>query len=348
LVHSFHSIELLSLLQLSITKHFLFMMQIKSLNELNKVVLPTEEELEAYNNRDEGCISPLAGNGPLQFDWNSNDQHPFNQEALDILVEDFLRVVKSGWYHDKKQDLQIPKDLLDREYVFEAATQHFTYVKNSYKTKVKHPDANRDQLKKAQQTRSRRKTIVRLIFLIPCPVDSQYHSQQLHNNRAEVVRDEPELKRHSKLMLRMGRDGASSDESDGSSDGCRHVVRPVWRSSQLTTFVRGLDAEIEQRKKPVLGQKRKTRSRRVFRKVDSPERVNQNAKAPLDLPRNCYDEDWYNSLHPCMQRRLRRQETDYDFNTGTGMDDMDDAMISAEMDDMDDDVDDDEELYMEW
>jgi hypothetical protein len=291
------------------------MMQIKSLNELNKVVLPTEEELEAYNNRDEGCISPLAGNGPLQFDWNSNDQHPFNQEALDILVEDFLRVVKSGWYHDKKQDLQIPKDLLDREYVFEAATQHFTYVKNSYKTKVKHPDANRDQLKKAQQTRSRRKTIVRLIFLIPCPVDSQYHSQQLHNNRAEVVRDEPELKRHSKLMLRMGRDGASSDE---------------------------------QRKKPVLGQKRKTRSRRVFRKVDSPERVNQNAKAPLDLPRNCYDEDWYNSLHPCMQRRLRRQETDYDFNTGTGMDDMDDAMISAEMDDMDDDVDDDEELYMEW
>jgi hypothetical protein len=304
------------------------MMQIESLNELKKVVLPTEEEMEAYNDRDEGCISPLPENGPLQFDWNSNDQHPFNQEALDILVEDFRCVVtKSGWYHDKKQDLQIPKDLLDSEYVFEAATQHFIYVNNIYKLKVMHPDANRDKLKKACQARSRRKTVVRLIFLIPCPVDSQYRTQQLHNSRFEVVRDEPELKRHEKLMLLMGRDGTSSDESDGSSDECRHVIHPVWRSRQLTTFVRGLDAGIEERKKPVLGQKRKARSRLVFRKVDSPQRVNRYAKAPLDLPRNCYDKDWYDNLHPCMQRRLRRRETDYDFDNGTELDDVDDAMI---------------------
>ena len=62
------------------------------------------------------------------------------------------------------------------------------------------------------------------------------------------------------FVLLIGRDGTSSDESDGSSDESRHVIHPVWRSPQLTTFVRGLDAGIEQRKRPVLGQKRKARS----------------------------------------------------------------------------------------
>jgi hypothetical protein len=88
-----------------------------------------------------------------------------------------------------------------------------------------------------------------------------------------------------------------------------------------------LDAGIEQRKKPILGQKRKSRSRRVFRKVDSPERVNQDSKAPHDLPRNCYDEDWYNNLQPCMQRRLRRRETAYNFDSGTGLVDDDDMIL---------------------
>lgn len=143
------------------------MMHIKSLNELHKVILPTEAELEAYNDRDEGCISPLSANGPLRFDWKRNDQLPFNQDALDILVEDFIRVVsKDGWYRDSKQDLQLPKEILDREYVHEAATQHFIYVKRCYKTKVVDPNAGRDWLEKARQARSRRKTIVRLIFHI--------------------------------------------------------------------------------------------------------------------------------------------------------------------------------------
>ena len=68
----------------------------------------------------------------------------------------------------------------------------------------------------------------------------------------------------------------------------------------------------------------------MFRKLDIPERVNQDAKAPLDLPRNCYDEDWYNNLHLCMQRRLRRRETDYNFDNGTGLDDVDEVMISVD------------------
>lgn len=127
-------------------------------------------------------------------------------------------------------------------------------------------------------------------------------------------------------MHLMGRNCVSSDESDDSSDKfaesdvnvdkCRHVVAPVWRSPELTTFIRGLDVEVEKRKQPVLGQKRKARSRRVFRKVDSPERLNENAKAPHGLPKNCYDEGWYNNLHPFRQRQLQRRETEYIFDGG--------------------------------
>jgi len=35
--------------------------------------------------------------------------------------------------------------------------------------------------------------------------------------------------------------------------------------------------------------------------------------APRGLPRNCYDQEWYDNLRPFQQRRLERLEEDFDF-----------------------------------
>jgi hypothetical protein len=119
-------------------------------------------------------------------------------------------------------------------------------------------------------------------------------------------------------MKTMGRNGVSSDESDpdeGSSalsPSAFRIISPIWRSAEMATFLRGLDKGVLERKLPLAGHRKRRGQPTRRRKLPEPEYFNEQAIAPLDLPRNCYDDAWYEKLPGWAKRKIAPQ-SDYDF-----------------------------------
>jgi hypothetical protein len=122
-------------------------------------------------------------------------------------------------------------------------------------------------------------------------------------------------------MHKLGRNAVSSDESDsdqGSStvnaNGYR-VISPTWRSPPLTTFLRSLDQITLDHARPIIGERKRRGQPPRLRKVPKPERFNDAVPAPAGLPRNCYDDKWYESLPDWARKQLAARDEEYDFPT---------------------------------
>lgn len=105
--------------------------------------------------------------------------------------------------------------------------------------------------------------------------------------------------------------GMSEDEPDPRSVALPSttrkyfIIRPAWRSQQVTDWLRVMDNVYLDHRFAADG--RATRGKWTRNRVRS-NKVDQTAEAIKGLPGNFYDEAWLASLSPKKKRRLRIQE----------------------------------------
>jgi hypothetical protein len=133
--------------------------------------------------------------------------------------------------------------------------------------------------------------------------------QQLFSSRLYAVQDDDTLAPHLDVMARMKSGGVSSDETDDDNKNLFWRVKPAWRSTELEIFLWRLD-EIITQNKSVIGTGRKPagrapRNRRFGDKV--------SVMAPPNLPQNCYDPAWLETLRPMQRKLLNMQPVDHHF-----------------------------------
>ena len=110
-----------------------------------------------------------------------------------------------------------------------------------------------------------------------------------------------------RLMTTLGRDGMSSDETEVEDQHgyrrpykkCR-VKRRAWRSKQLEPYMKMVDRECN--RKNVYGNDRP--GNRPHVRVRPARKVSQRRNIPPYLPRNFYDDDWYDGLTAMQKREL--------------------------------------------
>lgn len=104
-----------------------------------------------------------------------------------------------------------------------------------------------------------------------------------------------------------GMSGDESDRGSGSSPSTARnyfIVRPVWRSQEVSQWLRIMDLVHLDRRFAADG--RMTRGKPARRRLPS-DKVDQTATPIPMLPSNFYDVDWLNSLPANERRRLRAQ-----------------------------------------
>lgn len=106
--------------------------------------------------------------------------------------------------------------------------------------------------------------------------------------------------------------GMSDDEPDPRSTTARakgsrkyFVIRPGWRSREVTNWLRVMDHVYLDHRFAADG--RTTRGKWTRNRVQSP-KVDQTAQAIKGLPSNFYDRAWLESLSPKKRRRLDVKE----------------------------------------
>lgn len=129
------------------------------------------------------------------------------------------------------------------------------------------------------------------------------------------MRRDPCLRVHDWLFEKAGVDGVSSDESDGElPNKVYQRVRPVWRSQQLTEIQYKADLSAARLRAPKVGHSKNVGSK-PRRRVDST-KCNEEAIAPPNLPRSCYNEQWLNELRPSELSQLNVSNYIYDYDAG--------------------------------
>ncbi|KAF8990275.1 hypothetical protein BDQ17DRAFT_1333558, partial [Cyathus striatus] len=89
----------------------------------------TDEELQKYNDRDIG-FPPIKAND-LRIDFSKTITIPFNIEAADVVVEDFLEAAKCSLYMYYGE--QFPDDFLEWDVILQAVQSHLQYIYGIYK-----------------------------------------------------------------------------------------------------------------------------------------------------------------------------------------------------------------------
>ncbi|KAJ8580928.1 hypothetical protein M405DRAFT_752613 [Rhizopogon salebrosus TDB-379] len=134
---------------------------------------------------------------------------------------------------------------------------------------------------------------------------------QLFDSRVWACVLRPTLRRHLALLNHLMRSAMSGDETDAMGPPkVFRIIEQEWQSNEFRTFMRTLDSIYQAEwanphgRHCVPGNAPWTRA--VRGKTEA-------GHAPRGLPRNCYDQEWYDNLRPFQQRQLERLEEDFDF-----------------------------------
>jgi len=115
-------------------------------------------------------------------------------------------------------------------------------------------------------------------------------------------------------MEKIGTQGMSGDESDGSLPR-RFVTRELpWRSSALAAFLWRLDEVCAENRNPKIGHRRIRGNAPRARYRPAEPIIEEDAKAPPGLPVNCYDAAWRKSLRETELEDLDIDLNSYDFS----------------------------------
>ena len=126
--------------------------------------------------------------------------------------------------------------------------------------------------------------------------------------------DDPTLQRHIPLVNFLSTQCVSSDESE--DDTRRTIdyprVYPRWRSRQLVNVLYKADVVAAANASIPIGEHKKAGTQ--LRSRPHSHKYNETAPAPPGLPRNCYDAEWLLGLPSHIQKQLKVQDVDYNFN----------------------------------
>ncbi|KAI1789842.1 hypothetical protein LXA43DRAFT_850059, partial [Ganoderma leucocontextum] len=93
-----------------------------------------------------------------------------------------------------------------------------------------------------------------------------------------------------------------------------YIVEAAWQSRAFRKFVRDLDQWYLYHSRPKVGQKQHGENRpRIREELPKGKARVVNSVAPRGLWRNCYAEDWLQSLKVSEREDLDMRDEDYDF-----------------------------------
>ena len=126
--------------------------------------------------------------------------------------------------------------------------------------------------------------------------------------------DDPTLQQHIPLINYLSTQCVSSDESEEETKRTIDYPRvyPRWRSRQLANVLYKADAVAAANASIPIGKRKKAGTQ--LRSRPHSHKYNETAPAPPGLPRNCYDAEWFLGLPSHIQKQLKVQEVDYNFN----------------------------------
>ncbi|KAH7921122.1 hypothetical protein BV22DRAFT_988912, partial [Leucogyrophana mollusca] len=234
---------------------------------------PTDDEIEAFNRRDPGCITITAEN--FRLDMTRSRTSPFNKQALHVATADFItKVTEAKWYNYPA----IPAKFLDADYVQFTLHGQLLNLKRAYRERSTPGDTAQTSARLASSARSGRKS-------------------RLLAKRVQAVTKDPRHVQHLPLMQSLTHHCVSSDEAEGEGDDKRFASKtPVWRSNELTAFLWRLDEVISAHRVPKVGHNVVKGNQPHRHYHPTPPRFSTTSIAPPGLPINCYDPAWYESL----------------------------------------------------
>jgi len=144
--------------------------------------------------------------------------------------------------------------------------------------------------------RSERGRLVLSYSVSSCPDDDQ--RCQLYRRRRNVTFTYPSLAPQLHLLEQFAIDGMSSDEERTVGQYTQYeVIEPVWRSDVVTAWLRIFDA-LSSRARRVDGVFGDQRGSAPRMRISNAKR-SVSGKFVSGLPRNAYDDEWFNSqIHP--------------------------------------------------
>jgi len=244
---------------------------------------PEPHIIEGYNvNKTDG---PNSHRGQLRLDLIGPVRSPWNVRAAVCFRRNFN---KSGLYHPWPSDL-----------VEEAFLRHIETIRANYYQQIGRvsPDATSERRIRSAR-RSRVKTVSLLLSYTSAP--RAHPTQQLICNRQYICNVVPDVSPFTAYVNRLADEGGmSGDETDpyGSQPirGQRKflVVRPGWRSQEVTKWLRVIDSLYATHRFSADG--RASRGNWVRHRIDSG-KVDSDRLPVGGLPENFYDPVWLRDL----------------------------------------------------
>ncbi|KAH7908130.1 hypothetical protein BJ138DRAFT_1208160, partial [Hygrophoropsis aurantiaca] len=251
---------------------------------------PTDEEVQAFNCRDPGCIQISAEN--FRLDLSRSRNSPFNRQAKHVFAKDFInKVTQEKWYTHPS----IPLRFLTHNFVECTLHSQMSNLKRSYREKVIPIGATRTPIRLQNSARSSRKG-------------------RLFTSRMQAMTKDPGLIQHIPLMTKLGNCTMSSDESEVEGDEKKFAtVTPIWRSKELSAFLWRVDEAVSNQRIPKVGHNRVRGNPPRRRYRPSIARTSVKSTAPPGLPINCYDPVWRQNLREHDLMALQADPSIYHF-----------------------------------
>ncbi|KAI9059345.1 hypothetical protein FKP32DRAFT_1579936 [Trametes sanguinea] len=222
------------------------------------------------------------------LDLNSTPGKPWNVSAAKVFVDDFLRV---------------------ELYACRSRTKIMSMFTSHFRTIQRHAPASSTAAASSSTPSNESGN--------PGPTDAdKLHSKQqrrytLFQRRYKIALHHEKTRLHIPILQRLGVDGMSSDEEDIGAPYLRYrILRKPWRSEAVTSFLRVLDALHRwRRSRAAQGSIRGAPPRLRFMSTN----VSENSRPVPGLPRNAYDDAWFNSRTAIQLEDLRANATAYNF-----------------------------------
>lgn len=241
---------------------------------------------------------------PVFIDWDAPWSSPWNKEVLSVLTAEYLHAIRAGEY----PNIPTVPDQTEEELV-KICSQKLDRVRTRRKKSCRMTTDALEELDqatgKAARVVQRRHTVFLYIIALLCRLKRV--STQLYRSRKDAISkyldNNPELwAAIAKISLRLGPDGVSSDETDnGIGMKTTKRVRKAWLSQDISDIWRVVEAYHQERTE---GENRRGNKQLSRNPVSSRQSFHMLVKG---LPRNYYDDIWYQSRTPAEMKALRAQ-----------------------------------------